>query len=322
VTAARLDLGSALQEDAVEAALARMQDRLRANGLFRATIDQRVDLATATSEASVYFDLRTRSRARFAGIEFTGDSLGETERNALTRSAEWRRGLKWIRLPGWRPLTESRLQAGIGNMRTELQKNDRLEARVTLERMDYDPESNRVTPVLSIERGPIVEVRTEGADFKQSKLRELIPIYQERTVDRSLLLEGQRNLTENLQSHGYFDAMVDFEQKEPEEGRSVITYMIDKGEKHTVRRVSIMGNMYFDYETLRERMYIEPAGAIRYRRGRFSPRMLTQDLSAIRALYQSNGFRDVQVTADTEENPIKHGDISVKIQIVEGGNGS
>ncbi len=317
-TAARLDLGAALEADAVDAAVVRMQERLRANGLFKATIDNRVDLTEATSEASVYFDLNPGQRASFGGVQFTGDPITPMEEDALIKASEWHRGLGFIRLPGWRPMTEGRVQAGVGNILRQLQKNDRLEAHVTLERIDHDPEENRVTPVLSIERGPIVEVRTLGAKIKQSKLRDLIPIYQERTVDRSLLLEGQRNLTEHLQEQGYFDAMVEVDQKEPEQGRSVIEYMIDRGEKHTLRSVTIAGNTYFDTPTLRERMYIEPASRIRYHSGRYSPRMLTQDLSAIRALYQSNGFRDVEVTAETDDNPIKHGDISVKIQILEG----
>lgn len=317
-TAARLELGSVLEEDAIEAGLVRMQERLRANGLFNATIDHRVDLVTATSEASVYFDLRSGSRARFAGVQFTGDPLTPTEQSALIRSSEWGRGISFLRLPGWRPVTENRVQSGIGNMLKRLQKNDRLEARVTLEDSLYDPEENRVTPVLSISRGPIVQVRTVGAKVKQSKLRDLIPVFQERTVDRSLLLEGQRNLAEYLQSRGYFDAMVAFNESEPDPGHAVIEYLVDRGEKHTLRKISIAGNSFFDTQTLRERMFIQPASLIRYRSGRYSPRLLEQDLNIIRALYQSNGFRDAMVEAMVERDQAAGGDLNVNIQIVEG----
>jgi outer membrane protein assembly complex protein YaeT len=294
-----------------------MQERLRANGLFKAKIDHRVDLVTATTEASVYFELDPGKRARFDGVQFIGDPITPMEEKSLISASEWGRGFKWLRLPGWQAVNESRMQTGIGNMRRQLQQNDRLEARVTLDHIIYNSARNRVTPVLSIERGPIVEVRAIGAKVKDSKLRDLIPIYQERTVDQSLLVEGRRNLTENFQSHGYFDVMVDVQEKE-QQGRSLIEYMIERGEKHTLRRVIIMGNTFFDTETLRERMYIEPASRIRYRSGRYSPRMLTQDVNAIKALYQSNGFRDVEVTSEVDDDPISHGAITVKIQIVEG----
>ncbi|MEI9812844.1 MAG: POTRA domain-containing protein [Acidobacteriota bacterium] len=88
--------------------------------------------------------------------------------------------------------------------------------------------------------------------------------------------------------------------------------------KHALRRISIVGNMYFDTATLRERMYVQPAGPVRFRSGRYSPRMLDQDVNVIRALYQTNGFRNVDVKAEVNENPIHHGDITVTIQINEG----
>lgn len=89
---------------------------------------------------------------------------------------------------------------------------------MTLESLDYHKEENTVTPSLSIDSGPILLVQTFGAKVSKGKLRQLIPVYQERTVDRSLLIEGRRNLVEYFQSQGYFDARVDFEESTPEPG--------------------------------------------------------------------------------------------------------
>ncbi|MEI9812843.1 MAG: POTRA domain-containing protein [Acidobacteriota bacterium] len=169
-TAARLDLGSALEADAVDAALVRMQERLRANGLFHADVQSRVDLVNATAEASVYFDLKPGDRAHFAGVTFTGEGISQTEQASLTRASDWHRGLLILPLPGWRPLTENRLQSGIGNILKRLQKNDRLQAKVTLVRQEYDAAKNQVTPILSIDRGPIVEVRATGFKIRKSRL--------------------------------------------------------------------------------------------------------------------------------------------------------
>lgn len=318
-TAAQLDLGAAFQEDAVEAAAARIQERLRSNGLYGSSLQHHVELTLPTEEASLLFDVAAGKRARFGGMQLTSaQPLSEQTRRSLTQAAGWHRGISFLPLPGWRPFSENRLLEGIDNMRRQLQKDDRLQARVTLERKDFDPATNRVIPVLSIENGPRIEVRATGADIGKSRLRQLVPIYQERTVDRSLLLEGERNLTEHMQSEGYFEASVRYIESEPEPGRSVIEYQVDRGTRHKLRNIVIEGNMYFDTATLRERMYVQAAGRLRYRSGRYSPRLLDQDVAAIRGLYQTNGFRDVVVTREVLENPLIHTDIAVHVQIIEG----
>ena len=53
---------------------------------------------------------------------------------------------------------------------------------------------------------------------------------------------------------------------------------------------------------MRERMYTMPASFLRFRHGRFSQDFLRRDPNAIRALYQSNGFRDVEVTTRVEDD--------------------
>src|SRR5262249_9721823 len=137
--------------------------------------------------------------------------------------------------------------------------------------------------------GPIIEVRVTGEKVSQSRLEKLIPVYQERTVDASLLVEGQRNVRDYMRSRGFYDALVQYSRMD-EPGRTIIEYQIERGEKHTLRAITFMGNEYFDKDTLRERMSIQPASWLRYRSGRYSPAMLEQDVASLRALYQSNGF--------------------------------
>jgi len=320
-SATQLDLGLPFREDAAEAALVRIRERLRANGLYSASVQYHVDLTAATEEASIYFDLNPGKRARFAGVEISSppdQPLSEQTRQSLIRATEWRKGFLFVQLPFWSDVNENRVQTGLENVLRKLQKDDRLQARVSLERLDYNAATNRVTPILTIDKGPIIEVLTTGDKIKKSRLRQLVPIYQERAVDRALLLEGQRNLTEYEQSKGYFDASVQFTESEPSPGRSVIEYQIDRGTKHKLRSIRIDGNMYFDTATLRERMFIQPASLLRFRAGRYSPRLLAQDIEAVRGLYQTNGFRDVNVEPKIIEDPLVHTDISIHLQITEG----
>ena len=47
--------------------------------------------------------------------------------------------------------------------------------------------------MLTIDSGPKVIVRAKGAKISRGKLRDLVPIYQEQTVDKDLLVEGSAN---------------------------------------------------------------------------------------------------------------------------------
>jgi outer membrane protein insertion porin family len=318
ITASKLDLGAPYVEADLDRAVDNMQEKLRVNGLYNATIQHRVDLRPETEEANVYFDLDSGYRAHFDGVELAGQ-LNRSKESVIKATA-WHRGLFFIPLPGWREITENRVQSGLEGLRKDFQKGDRLEAKVTLDKLDYHPATNTATPYLSIDSGPIVEVRTVGRQVSASRLRELVPVYQERTVDRSLLVEGQKNLAEYFRSKGYFDAQVDFMQYDPEPNRTLIEYHIASGDRHKLKRIEITGNQYFDVATLRERMYLQTANWLQRRYGTFSERLLQQDEENIADLYRANGFPDVMVTSPPVQDNYggEHGNLAVEIKIQEG----
>ena len=316
VTASQLELGTPFHEDEIPAAIARMQERLRANGLYQAKVQYRVERNASTGDARVFFDVDAGERARFGGVQFAGEFDEPAE--DLIRASGWRRAIAFVPLPGWNEMNDNRMQSGAENIRRRMQRNDRLQASVTLEAPVYDPLANRVTPRLTIRGGPAIQVRVIGADVSDKDLRDLIPIFQERAVDNLLLEEGRVNLANYLQSRGYFDATVDQPRLEPGAERTVIEYTAHPGERHKLTSIQFTGNTYFLSETLRERMYIQPATLLRYRRGRYSPRRLVQDVGVIEGLYRANGFLNVKVTAETPEDPLDHTNISVRIHVMEG----
>lgn len=316
-TATKLELGGLFDESLLEPAASNMLERLRANGLYQAQLTYHVDLNPGTQETGVYFLINPGDRARFDGINLTGN-LSELPQTVEHLSG-WRRGLLFVTLPGWRELTEQRLQDGISKIESRVQRGDRLAASVTLQNLQYRPEANLVTPTLRIDSGPELEVNVTGAKISTGRRRQLIPIYQERTVDRSLLVEGQNNLLEYLQSQGYYQAQVEYTQSEPQAGRSIIDYSISRGLRSKLVKLDIEGNRYFDNATIRDRLQMTPASFIRYHWGRFSPRMLTQDTDAILNLYRTSGFREVQVNAEqNDEYQGKRGDLLLTLNIREG----
>ena len=107
------------------------EEKLRANGLYNATIQRRVDRRPETEEANVYFDLDSGYRAHFDGIELEGQINRPKE--SVVKATGWHRGFGPIRFPGWQDVTESRVQTGLERLRKDFQKGDRLEAKVTLD---------------------------------------------------------------------------------------------------------------------------------------------------------------------------------------------
>ncbi len=316
-TAAKLDLGAEFAENDLQQSVENMQVRLRANGLYRARITYRVERSPATEEASIHFQIDAGDRAHFDGVRLSGNF--DKPAASVIRATRWRRGFGPIVFPGWHELTENRLQAGIERVRQNFQSGDHLEARVTLERLDYHERTNAVTPALAIQGGPAIEVHTSGAKVPPRRLRQLIPIYQERAVDRNLLVEGRRNLVEYFQSQGYFDADVDLAEPEAANDVQVIDYAVTRKTRHRLTRIDFTGNRFFDTATLRERLSITPASFPRYRSGRFSEKLLEQDKNAIRDLYRANGFRDAEVTSKIQDNYRGQQDyISVSLEVREG----
>ena len=96
---------------------------------------------------------------------------------------------------------------------------------------------------------------------------------------------------------GYFDATVDVSRKEdPERDLVNIVYSINPGERHKLASVDISGNRYFTTATIRERLSITPSTWVELY-GRFSQKMLTDDVANLKTLYFNNGFQAVKIDA-------------------------
>ena len=297
LAASKLELGAPFAADQMNQAVENMRERLRANGLYGSSLQYHLYPNPSTEEMGVEFEIDAGPRARFDGVRAEGTFARSME--SIVRATHWRRGFWPFVLPGWRHVTEARVQNGVDRVRKSFQSNDRLEARVVLDHLDYHSETNTVTPTMAIDNGPLIKVQLTGASISQGRLRRLVPVYEERTVDRGLLVEGARNLTDYFESKGYFDAKVDFSETTGEGDSHEIEYSVVRNERHRLVRIEFTGNHYFDGATLKERLTTREAGLLRYHNGRYSQRTRDDDRDAIRDLYRANGFRDVTVDAST-----------------------
>ncbi len=319
-SATKLALGTPYAESAKTQAVELLQILLRQNGLYNASIDTRVAYDRSVSQANLTFTVNPGARARFEKPDVTGTP--DQPVAAVIRYTRWQRlyGLPGWQLLGWQQVTQQRVQQGLDGVRRWYQKRERLRSRVTLTNLDYHSETNTVKPILNVIAGNHIRLTVRGARISKGKLHQLVPVFQERSIDRDLLVEGQRNIQQALVADGYFGATVTLESSEGANQRErVVTFDVDRGPRHKFVRLAISGNHYFQLKTIKERLYIEPASFPRFPYGRFSEVYLQQDTQTIRDLYESNGFRAVRVTARTQDNYLgKRDQLVAFITIVEG----
>lgn len=298
-SATKLRLGSPYVEGDKTAAINSVKNLLLQNGFYHANVAAEAEYKPETEEANLSFTVVTGKRARFERPSITGAPQRSDE--SIIFTTHWKR---LYGLLGWQEFTEARVRRGLDNVRHLYEKRDRLGSRVSLTRLEYHDQTNTVKPSIDIAAGQTVAIRATGARISSGKLKELVPIFQEGSIDADLLVEGERNITQYLESRGYFEAEATYrtEQRGAGSQARVISYQISPGTRHRFVYLGIEGNHYFPAQTIRERLYVQPAEFPRFPYGRYSDVYLRQDVQAIENLYRSNGFRDVKVTSKTEDD--------------------
>ena len=313
VTASHLDLGQPFEKDKVQAAADSMTRLLVSDGFYNSHVDSDLEYNDLTQEVNITFTITARHRARFAppAVQSDGQVLTEAQ---IIKASRWH----WILIPRWQQITLQRVTTGVEKIRMKYENVNRLLAAVTLESLQYHPDTNTASPHLSVTAGPVVEVKAAGTKVSRRRIKEEVPIYEERAVDRDLLVEGQRNLRDYFQSKGYFDAKATFQEGRIVNAKQEIDYRIELGIRHRLMAVVIGGNRFFNTHAIRERLLMQPK-SFEMRRGRYSDAYLRRDQEAIAELYRSNGFRDVKVTGRAvDDYEGREGDIAVFVNIDEG----
>jgi outer membrane protein assembly complex protein YaeT len=311
--ASSLDLGQPFNEAGIEAAATAQKRLMESNGLFLSKITPSFTYDQSYQQINIRFDVASGPRAHFSAPILLGDV--KLDPQVILKATKFRRFL----IHTWKPMTQTRVSQALDGVRGLYQRQNRLEARVSLESMKYDAETNSALPTLQIEAGPRIMVNAIGAKISKGQLQHYVPIFEEHSVDDDLLLEGAHNLRDFLQSQGFFEAEVAYKPQRVENDQATIDYIVNTGPRHKLTAVEIGGNHYFSTDAIRERMYLQKATLLQFPHGRYSESLLRRDRDAIVNLYQSNGFLAVKVNSRIQENYRgKPGDLAVFLEIQEG----
>lgn len=290
VTSSRLQLGELYTPERLERALANLRRVLEENGFHRSRVEVSEQRNEQQHQIDVTFRVQLGPRALVGEIALQGDTeYSKTEIESIAKLH-----------PG-DGVAATRLTRALQRVRSKYQKQDRLLAQVSASRT-YRPEANAVDYLFRVDRGPVVEIATDGFSISRGQLRRLVPIYEEGAVDDDLLNEGRRNILNHLQTLGYFAATVTVSQKTQDDGKELrVTYAIAPGERHRLAAIRFTGNQLFDEDQLRGVIQEQPAGRL-FSHGRYSEALLSADVVSIQEMYRSNGYRQVEVTSKLLEN--------------------
>jgi len=310
--AGQLVLGAPFHDEDLVHATDGIKHLLEANGLYEAQITPSVERSKDGQQVFIAFNVKEHKRSKYEMPTIRGET--KLSDSTILRATGWRIPL----IHWWRQVTDARTRNGVQGVLAKYAKQDRLAAQVEIEKLDYDAARRRVHPNLQITAGPKIKVKAVEAKVSHRVIKRYVPVFQEGAVDNDLLVEGQRNLRDYLQSQGYYDVDVNFHIQSVHNDVETIEYVISEGQRQKLAHIYITGNKYFRSDDIRERMFMQPA-SFALRHGRYSEAFRHKDEETIADLYRTNGFRDVKVSSVVDRSyQGKSGEIAVTVNIAEG----
>jgi outer membrane protein insertion porin family len=312
--ATKLSPGAPFSDSQIATGAEGIKQILEQQGYFESKMSADSKVDTVGDQVDVTYTVAIGPQARVGQVTLTGTDAGLTLEE-FRKQGKLKEGNKVSR-----DTTSNALE----RLRKQYEKRDRLEATIAMQKQTYVQQRKQVDYEFHANQGPQVKVSIEGAKISNSRMHLLIPIYQEGTIDNDLLNEGVFNIRDFEQQQGYFDAKVSVKVVGEGSAAESVVFSVDKGIKHKVEAVYLKGNKYFTDDLLTERMRVQKANAYQ-RSGRYSPALVSADVSAIQALYRANGFDEATVTTEVKDvstrpdgKKLKVGEIAVTYVVVEG----
>jgi len=286
-SAAQLEAGSRLTDAKLAHALEQMRGTLSDNGYHQPQITYVETPHPADQLVDIDFKVVSGPLARIGTVEVTGEPGMSTE--------EFRR---YAHLRAGAHVDRDTVNRALSGVLRHYRNQNRLEAEIKVESELYDAKTDRSNFRFSATQGPQVHVQVQGVSLSQDRIRHVVPIYEEGTVDDDLLNEGNRRLRDYYQRLGYFDVKVDHHQQNLSAAQVEISFNVSLGLRRHVQRVEVTGNKYFDSATLLALLSVHAADTLDHH-GTYSQALVSADVSALEAVYQNNGFSKAKITPVT-----------------------
>lgn len=283
----------------------------RQEGYFGAGIGTHLDLDQPHAVANVQFDSTLGKRAKFGSIEIENapDDQGPALAHKLT-TLPARLHAAAIR-PG-KTYHHSTLNRATKYLQSTLEKQGYLGAQVKLSGADYAAPDNRANIHFTVNSGDKTQVQITGAHLWPWTRKAELPMYQGVPANDETVTEGREALISYFQAKGYFDVAVESQLKKGT-GTDTVLYRIKKGKKHKVTSIALSGNQVLSSPRLMPQITVEKKHL--FSPGKMSDQLVQTSIKNLKAVYQSEGFSDAQVTSSVAR---KKGNVQIAFRVVEG----
>jgi outer membrane protein insertion porin family len=175
-----------------------------------------------------------------------------------------------------------------------------------------------------VERPSIADFTITGnKDIKTEDLMESLAgvgLRKGRILNRSVLDDVERSLTEEYFAQGKYAASVKAEVKELPDNTVDININIKEGDRARIRQINIVGNSVFPDDDLLEVFQLRTPHWLSFIRqdDRYSREALQGDLESLRSYYMDRGYADFNLDSTQVAISPDKKDIFITVNIVEG----
>jgi outer membrane protein insertion porin family len=287
-----LPLGEIFSQQQVDLIGAKLHDKLLESGYRMSKVESTIHRFSERKLVEVIFTVQAGPRAILQQYSIQGVTALRPE--TIRRKIKVRSG---------RPFDRERLEKDLNRLKKLFASRGFLSAKIQTGNFRYSSENNSMTFDFLINAGPYIYVDLHGAKVPRKKLFDLVPFYEEGSIDQDLIAEGKRKLQDFFQRQGFFDVKVEAEDPiaVPEQNAYQVNYTIEKGKKQRVKSLQLNGLNHFSDPQVRPFLQTRTSSLIH--RGNFSEDSLVQDKSFLHSLYRDAGYQQIQIEPSYGRDP-------------------
>ncbi len=250
-------------------------------GFFNASAEIFTKPKQGGKKSDIVIKVEEKGRAKISDIKFSGDKVFDDEKlRSLLKTG-----------PG-DYYNEKDISSGMKAISKYYFDKGYIKVLVNMPELIYDRAREEVSVDISIDAGPHVEVKFEGANVvAPSTLEKELLIWKERAYDTSVIDESADRIIGLYQQKGYYFVSVPYIVERPDNRNILIIFNINEGQLVTIKNISFAGNSYFEDETLKEYPDIKAGGFL-------FDEVLKEGLKSIAGLYKRNGFLSIRITQE------------------------
>jgi outer membrane protein insertion porin family len=294
-----------LNEEKVVQGVFQIQDFYRGHGYLHAEVRVHVATNEQTQRSVVVYRIQSGPRSKIEDVRFQGTTDPFKPAELIAQ----------LDLKPGEPYARRAARDDAERLQTWLVQKGYRTARVDPPTEQLDDAKNAVLLTYPIEIGPLVTLEVIGAEERQLRKRDLLPLLGDQGYDEALILQATARLKDYYQREGFYKVKIDWDQQRTD-GNLKLTLRITPGPQVTVRSVSFTGNSAFSDDRLAPLMATSARSLLNLGSGRLVDSQLKADLENVRSFYALQGYAQAEVgPAQIEE---EGDDLRLVVPVKEG----